>query len=199
MPEFLTLVMIESSSNKLRIRPSESIKPEPLDERILDTTEIVNWSTFRCGLSHLKSRITWPRGEVSDLVLTNTPHRILLICKFQIRSYLSLEQRKKNPKKQQNNKTPTLLCLWNLYFWIVLSLLPYLPRKRCKDFLSPCKGRDPAPALVFSSHLENAPEHFTNSLLHVGSSYNHMQLAPLVCVGRWQWIQYIKSLLEIHI
>lgn len=57
MTELLTLVMIENSSKNLIIRPSESIKPELLDERILDMTKIVKWSTFRSGLSQLKSRI----------------------------------------------------------------------------------------------------------------------------------------------
>lgn len=57
MPELLTLVMIDNSSKNLIIRPSESIKPELLDERILDMTKIVKWSTFRSGLSQLKSRI----------------------------------------------------------------------------------------------------------------------------------------------
>lgn len=42
MLEFHTLVLIENSSNKLRILPSESIKSEPLDERILYMTNIDN-------------------------------------------------------------------------------------------------------------------------------------------------------------
>lgn len=42
MPEFLTSVMIEKGSNKLRIRLSEPIKPEPLDKRIFDMTKSVN-------------------------------------------------------------------------------------------------------------------------------------------------------------
>lgn len=95
MPEFLTSVMIEKGSNKLRIRLSEPIKPEPLDKRIFDMTKSVNWSTFKCGLHQLKSRKTLPR-EVSDLVLTNILCRILITYKFQIRSYLLLDQRKKN-------------------------------------------------------------------------------------------------------
>lgn len=206
--------MIESSSNKLRIRPSESIKPEPLDERILDATKIVNWSTFRCGLSQLKSRIIWPRGEVSDLILTNIPHRILLNCKFQIRSYLSLEQREKNPP--ENNKTTkpqhlykkvevflflNVICyvFWNLYFWIVPSLFPYLPRQSVRTSWVPAREE------ILSLHLYLP--HTCRTLQNVsqipcsmqGAHTRHVQPAPLLYGGGWQWIQNIKGLLEIHI
>lgn len=92
MPEFHTLVLIENSSNKLRILPSESIKSEPLDERILYMTNIDNWSTFRCGISQLKSRITF---QIWFWQIYSTESEIW--------SYYFLDQRKKKLKQKNPN------------------------------------------------------------------------------------------------
>ena len=93
--------MIGIGSNKLRIRPSESIKPEILDKRIFDVTKNASLSTFRCGLPQLKSmnniakRRSFRSGSHTYFAEFHS------FGKFQIRNYLLLDQRKKQHLHKQ--------------------------------------------------------------------------------------------------
>lgn len=92
--------------------------------------------------------------------------------KFQFRNYLLFDQWKKiiMIKKNHNPQTilvevfSSLLCFWNLYFWITLLLcmLPSLPRHKLyrgvRTFLNLTlrKGKDPVPLTVLwlqSDHI----------------------------------------------